>query len=169
MTHLNHDDRFGLVLFESKSCVHTKFKEMKNHKLSEIERILRIRPRGGTNFESGYNEALNMFENDCKDYDLKKYENRIIYLTDACPNIGASDPNSLMSLTKKMANVENPAKRIYTTFVGVGLDFNVNLVEEITKFRGANYFAVHSAKEFFKRLDIEFDYVCSQKFYSFVY
>ena len=33
---------------------------------------------------------------------------------------------------------------IYTTFIGLGLDFNINLINEIVKVRGSNYFAVHS-------------------------
>ena len=41
---------------------------------------------------------------------------------------------------------------------GVGLDFNTELVESITKVKGANYFAVHSPGEFRRRLVDEFDY-----------
>ena len=36
------------------------------------------------------------------------------------------------------------AHGIHTTLVGVGLDFNTDLVERISKVRGANYFSVHS-------------------------
>eukprot|EP01084_Bolivina_argentea_P264798 448679_1 len=161
LTHLNHDDKFGLVLFQSNAEIYTSFKKMSDHKLNDIERILRITPRGGTNFEAGYNAALNMFENDCKEYDINEYENRIIFLTDACPNVGKTDPKSLMSLTKRAAMFDDKSKRIYSTFVGVGLDFNSDLIQEITKVRGANYFSVHSAKEFFQRLDLEFDYIVS--------
>jgi len=41
---------------------------------------------------------------------------------------------------------------------GVGLDFNTELVEAITKVKGANYFSVHSPGEFRRRLVDEFDY-----------
>lgn len=41
---------------------------------------------------------------------------------------------------------------------GVGLDFNTELVEGISKVRGANYFSVHSPGEFRRRLTDEFDY-----------
>jgi Ca-activated chloride channel family protein len=34
--------------------------------------------------------------------------------------------------------------RIYSTFVGVGVDFNTELVETINAVRGGNYYAVHS-------------------------
>jgi Ca-activated chloride channel family protein len=40
----------------------------------------------------------------------------------------------------------------------VGLDFNSQLVEAITKVRGANYFSVHTPGEFKRRLVDEFDF-----------
>jgi Ca-activated chloride channel family protein len=40
----------------------------------------------------------------------------------------------------------------------VGLDFNTQLVEAISKVRGANYFSVHTPGEFRRRLIDEFDY-----------
>jgi Ca-activated chloride channel family protein len=39
------------------------------------------------------------------------------------------------------------------------VDFNTELVEEISKVRGANYYSVHSAKEFEERMDEEFDFM----------
>merc|ERR1712154_259731 len=41
---------------------------------------------------------------------------------------------------------------------GVGLDFNSNLIAEISKVRGANYFSVHSSADFYQKLSAEFDY-----------
>ena len=38
--------------------------------------------------------------------------------------------------------------KIYTTVIGLGLDFNTDLVESITKVKGANYFSVHTPGEF---------------------
>ena len=41
---------------------------------------------------------------------------------------------------------------------GVGLDFNSELVESISKVRGANYYSVHSPGEFKRRLVDDFDF-----------
>jgi hypothetical protein len=41
---------------------------------------------------------------------------------------------------------------------GVGLDFNTELVEAISKVRGANYYSVHSPGEFKRRLVDDFDF-----------
>jgi Ca-activated chloride channel family protein len=43
--------------------------------------------------------------------------------------------------------------------VGIGVDFNTELVEALTKVRGANYFSVHSSEEFKRHLDEEFDFM----------
>lgn len=41
---------------------------------------------------------------------------------------------------------------------GVGLDFNTQLVEAISKVKGANYFSVHTPGEFRRRLVDDFDF-----------
>ncbi|NJP03764.1 hypothetical protein HC823_00570 [Candidatus Gracilibacteria bacterium] len=43
--------------------------------------------------------------------------------------------------------------------MGIGVDFNTDLVESITKVKGANYFSVHSPTEFKKLMDDDFDYM----------
>ena len=43
--------------------------------------------------------------------------------------------------------------------IGVGLDFNGNLVEYITKTRGCNYYTVSSMKEFDDKMDKQFVYM----------
>jgi Ca-activated chloride channel family protein len=40
----------------------------------------------------------------------------------------------------------------------VGLDFNTELVEAMSKVRGANYFSVHTPGEFRRRLTDDFDF-----------
>ena len=86
-----------------------------------------------------------------------EYENRIIFLTDAMPNTGNIGDDYLFGLTNKNANGQD--YRIYSTFIGMGIDFNTDLIETITKIRGANYYAVHSTKDFLKRMDDEFEFM----------
>ena len=86
--------------------------------------------------------------------DKSEYENRIIFLTDAMPNMGETGDLPLYRMLE-----DNADKGIYTTFIGIGVDFNTELVESITKIKGANYYSVHSAGEFKKRMDNEFDFM----------
>lgn len=152
--HLNNDDRFGMVLFESDSHLAKPLKDVGTTNMNAIkDHILELGSRGGTNMEAGMQLGTELFNNFI-DSDPTQYENRIIFLTDAMPNTGMIDENGLFGMAKK--NSEN---KIYTTFIGVGVDFNTELIDEITKTKGANYYSVHSAKQFKQRMDDEFEYM----------
>jgi len=152
--HLNNDDRFGMVVFDGQAYLakpldlvgETDMEKVKNH-------ILELNERGGTQMSAGMKMGTELFS-ELKNANQNEYENRIIFLTDAMPNIGETSEGGLLGMLK--INSEN---KIYTTFIGMGVDFNTELVDYITKIRGANYYSVHSAAEFKKRMDSEFDYM----------
>ena len=73
------------------------------------------------------------------------------------PNVGVSEPKSLLGMVKLYG--EREKFKIYSTIIGIGIDFNTDLIEQITKVRGANYFAVHNNKEFKKKMSQEFKYM----------
>lgn len=149
---LNSDDRFGMVLFDNVAYLgkpltlieETDVEAIKNH-------ILEIEAAGGTNFESGYKKATELFE---QYYNDEEYENRIIVITDAMPNYGDTSEQGLASYVQNNAN-----NGIYTTFIGVGIDFNTELVNNLTDVRGANYYSVHNSTEFKDRMGEQFEYM----------
>lgn len=149
---LNPDDRLGVVLFDDGAYLgkelnlisDTNTEAIKNH-------ILEIEPQGGTNFSEGYKKGTKLFE---KYLDEKDYQNRIIVITDAMPNSGDITSTGLMGMIEK-----NAEDKIYTSLIGVGVDFNTELTEKISDVRGANYYSVHSSSEFKKTLADEFDYM----------
>ena len=103
--------------------------------------------------EAGYNAGTRLLRQ-YKRADKGEYENRIIFLTDAMPNTGRIGKEDLFGLTK--TNADNG---IYTTFIGIGVDFNTELINEITKTKGANYYSVHSAEDFKGRMTDGFNYM----------
>ncbi|MGN1311226.1 MAG: VWA domain-containing protein [Clostridia bacterium] len=151
---LNDDDRFGMVLFDNDAYLgkplslvgETDVKAIQNH-------ILEIQAAGGTNFESGYTKATELFK-EYSNIDSDEYENRIIVITDAMPNYGTTSKNGLLSYVE-----ENADEGIYTTFIGVGVDFNTELIESITDVKGANYYSVHSSADFKARMGEQFEYM----------
>ncbi len=151
---LRDDDRFGLVLFESNA---TKMKDLELIEETDVERlkqrILQIQDTGGTNFEAGYREATELLD-EYKNVDSDEYENRIIVITDAMPNTGRTDREGLIGMVE-----ENADNGIYTTFIGVGVDFNTELIQTISDVRGANYYSVHSSEEFEERMGEQFEYM----------
>ncbi|KAJ5078364.1 inter-alpha-trypsin inhibitor heavy chain h3 [Anaeramoeba ignava] len=156
--HLKDDDYLGIVIFDDDAEVLIplqKFGEMDMEKFKKTMKELDT--RGGTNLEEGFIEGSRMIENHLKKFkgdEMKEYEHRILYLTDAHPTTGETRSDGLFSLTKKSAE-----KKIYTTFIGVGVDFNTELIDVITKTKGANYYSVNSSSEFKRRMDTEFDYI----------
>ncbi len=154
LDHLEDDDRFGMVLFESKAHLAKPLSRVGDTDLQEIrDHILEISPRGGTQMSAGMELGTELY-NKLLDIDSSEYENRIIFLTDAMPNRGETSKQGLLGMTE-----ENSENGIYSTFIGIGVDFNTELIEHITKIRGANYHSVHSAKEFDERMDEGFDYM----------
>ncbi len=155
-THLNDDDTLGIVLFDNQAYNAKPLRPIKDTNMDAIKKhILDLKPRGGTNWSAGYKAGVALFDSlneGLKDPSI--YENRIIFLTDAMPNRGELGKEGLFSIAKNASS-----QHIYTTFIGIGVDFNNDLVEAVTKTKGANYYAIHSSKEFKKRLDEEFDYM----------
>jgi Ca-activated chloride channel family protein len=151
---MDNDDRFGIVLFNERASLLQRMSLVRRTDMDEVaDSIFEIRAGGSTNLADGMKLATDLLER-YSDYDPYDYENRIIFLTDAMPNTGETGEYSLLSLLKN-----NSYDNIYTTFIGIGVDFNTQLVESITKTRGANYYSVHSPGDFMERMGEEFDYM----------
>jgi len=156
---LNDNDKFGLVLFESSADVHTELTELSELNMDKTKKsILNIKATGGTNFEAGYTLGTQLLE-DSLDINPDEFENRIIVLTDAMPNTGRT--SGLMSDIK-----QNARDGINTTFIGIGVDFNTEFIEEISAVRGANYYSVHNSVEFKKRMGEQFDFMVTPLVYD---
>lgn len=154
LDHLNEDDRFGMVVFESRAYVAKPLSKVGETDMEKIkEHILDLEAMGGTNMEAGFKKGTELFS-EVKDADKDEYENRIIFLTDAMPNTGRYGEESLLGMTEANAD-----EGIYTTFIGIGVDFNTRLIESISDIKGCNYYSVHSTKEFMKRMDEQFEYM----------
>jgi Ca-activated chloride channel family protein len=151
---LRADDRFGMVLFDDIAYLGKPLSLVGNTNMNKIKNhILDLQPMNGTNMEAGMKMGTSLFD-EYLDADQSEYENRIIFLTDAMPNIGYYGKEDLLEMVNKNAN-----DKIYTSFIGIGVDFNTELTEAITKVRGANYYSVHSSEEFMKRMDEEFEFM----------
>jgi Ca-activated chloride channel family protein len=152
--HLRDDDRFGMVLFNDAAYLAKPLNLVADTDMNAIkDHVLEISAGGGTNLDAGMQMASDMYD-ELTDVDPSEYENRIIFLTDAMPNLGDTSKNGLLGMTEGNAD-----SGVYATFIGIGVDFNTELVEYITKMRGANYYSVHSAEQFESRMDDEFEYM----------
>jgi Ca-activated chloride channel family protein len=153
LDHLNPDDRFGMVIFSDEAFLLDPLTEMADKNPDKLSRsILAIRETYGTNMEAGMEKGTALFDRLLPQE--ADYENRIIFLTDAMPNLGETGDLPLYRMLE-----DNADRGIYTTFIGIGVDFNTELIENITKIKGANYYSIHSADQFKQRMDDEFDFM----------
>jgi Ca-activated chloride channel family protein len=159
LSHLKDDDRVGIVLFDHNAYRAKPLRLVgSTDKMAIRDHILALKEQGGTDWSAGYKEGLKLFD------DIKldsTYENRVVFLTDAMPNSGELRKGKLFALAKKASK-----KGIHTTFIGIGVDFNNNLVEYVSKTKGANYFSVHSSKRFKELLNKEFEYMVTPLVYD---
>eukprot|EP01083_Nonionella_stella_P017483 48924_1 len=162
--HLTAKDRFGLITFESNAQIIQKLGFVGDNDMDVVkEKILGIEEGGGTNFSGGFSKAVDLFDALFEDNEYllncvhQDYENRIIFLTDAQPNISTTNPTSLLAMVAKSAS--DNQHRIYTTFIGIGLDFQASLIQHISRTRGCNYYSVQSSEAFMNRMDNEFEFM----------
>ncbi len=153
-THLEGPDRLGVVTFSSGADVVAEMARVDERDVDALrEDIADIGADGGTNLEAGLDEAEAMLEPH-EDADPTEYENRIVVISDAMPNIGEASNDGLNGRLADAAD-----RGVYTTFVGVGIDANLNVIDAITEVKGANYYGVRSPEGFRRRLDEEFEYM----------
>ena len=154
LDHLEDEDRLGIVLFNNDAHLAKPLNLVGETDMRAIaDHILEISADGGTRFSAGMDMASGLYD-ELTDADATEYENRIIFLTDAMPNLGETSEGGLLGMTRRNAD-----SRVHTTFIGIGVDFNTELIEYITKIRGANYYSVHSSEQFRERMDDEFEYM----------
>ncbi|NLI79811.1 MAG: VWA domain-containing protein [Candidatus Riflebacteria bacterium] len=154
LDHLKPDDRFGMVLFDGSPYLAKSLRLISATDLPAIRKhILDLKPQGSTNMEAGMEMGIDLLK-PYSDADPEEWENRIVFLTDAMPNTDDTSASGLLGLTKAASQ-----RRIHFSFVGMGLDFTSELIEAITKVRGANYCAVFSAAQFEQKLVDEFEFM----------
>lgn len=156
---LEDEDRFGLVTFDQRAETVVPLERMDERDGAALADDVRsIEADGGTNLEAGMSTARQLVEPHA---DEGESDTRIVYLTDAMPNIGDTSADGLES------RLETDAERgIHSTFVGVGMDFQSGLVDGITAVRGANYYSVHDAERFEERMGEEFEYMVTPMVYD---
>ena len=164
LDHLTDDDRLGVVLFSNTAHVAKPLENMHDTNRDNLKRnILDITAGGGTNLSAGIVAGTSLFDVLPASERGDGYENRIIFLTDAMPNTGDTGKNGLFGIME-----QNARNGIYSTVIGVGVDFNTELVKHITQVRGANYYSVHSSLEFQERMVDEFEFMVTPLVFDLV-
>jgi len=100
LDHLNDDDRFGMVLFNNTARVAKPLNLVSTTDMEAIKgHIMDISANGGTQMSAGMRLGTELFD-DLWEVDPSEYENRIIFLTDAMPNMGETSEHGLLGMAR---------------------------------------------------------------------
>jgi len=152
---LQRGDFFSLVIYDEEVEVVCPSARVRNRE--RLRRIVdEISPRGWTNLGGGLIEGIREAERHARE----DYVNRVILLSDGLANRGITDPARLGKLTARAAR-----HGISLTTMGVGWDFNENLMVSLAEEGGGNYYFIESPRDlasvFRKEFDLMGDVVAS--------
>jgi len=155
LSQLRPEDRVAIVLFNNDTRVLQTLTFVADLKICDVSaRQLEVTQSGGTNMEVGFRTAAELLRPVASASTGFDEESRIVFLTDDMPNSGATSGMAMLDMVRSEAE-----RGIYTSLLGIGLDFNSDVVEAMSKAKGAWYGSVKTATEFRRRLDEEFDYM----------
>ena len=133
LNNLNPSDRLSIVTYDDSinTLLPSTSVEDKNY-IREL--IYGLHPGGSTNLSggmmAGFAEAQRNFREDSV--------NRIVLLSDGLANVGIVDPSQIANQAKQIR--EN---KISVSAMGVGIDYNENLMASIADYSGGNYYYIN--------------------------
>lgn len=130
---LQPNDVLSIVIYDDVVDVIRRAKSVGNDKHSIKRMIDEVYPRNSTNLGGGLVEGLRQSEK----YAGKEFINRVVLLSDGLANVGITDPVELNRIAKRYRN-----KSISVTTMGVGLDYNENLMMGLSESGGGNYYFI---------------------------
>ncbi|MEW5800055.1 MAG: VWA domain-containing protein [Bacteroidota bacterium] len=149
---LQPDDILSIVIYDDiVDIVRHASKVGKNR--NSIKRLIdEVYPRGSTNLGGGLVEGLKQAER----FVGKEYVNRVVLLSDGLANVGVTNPTELNSIVRKYRN-----RSISVTTMGVGLDYNENLMMGLSESGGGNYYFIEHPNSLTSYVRKEFEMVSS--------
>lgn len=153
---LGEEDRFGVTLYNNEGWVSKPLRLVSRTDVDAIiDHVDDISDGGGTNMSEGYEKAVTeMTEYADIDTEDMSRESRIMFLTDAMPNAGTTGKQEITDLIEDKAE-----DGIHTTYIGIGVDANPELISQLSKVKGSNHYFVSSAQEFREKVAEKFEYI----------
>lgn len=149
-TKLSQEDEVILVQFDDDADLMMGATRM-GDPTQFLRNVDKLEADGGTNIEAGIRMG---YEQLAKLQARAGATKRLMLLTDARPNVGATDEGSFQAITKKYAD-----QGIGLSAFGVGIDFGQELVYHISQLRGGNFFYLGTQERIATVFDKEFDFL----------
>jgi len=137
---LADDDIFSLVTFDNETEVLIAPEQVGGPRQREAlkERIDRIRPGGGTAIHAG----VTLGARQLRHFLDQERVNRIVLLSDGLANVGPSRPGDLARLGGELRR-----EGMSVTTIGLGDDYNEDLMAALAEASQANYYYVRDAEK----------------------
>ena len=138
--HLDDNDYFSLVTFDNDTDVLLPPERVggDRHRDELKARIDRIRPGGGTAIYAGVSLGAAQVRRHLE----KEFVNRVILLSDGLANVGPSRTSDLAGLGRELRR-----DGLSVTTVGLGDDYNEDLMTALAEASSANYYYVRDAEK----------------------
>jgi Ca-activated chloride channel homolog len=145
---LNSEDILSIVIYDDIVDILRPAQPVGRNKYAIKHLIDEVYPRGSTNLGGGMVEGLRQVEH----FLSTESVNRVVLLSDGLANQGITDPEELDRIARKYR-----AKCISLTTMGVGLDYNENLMVGLSKNGGGNYYFIESPNSLASIMSREFN------------
>jgi len=131
---LQEGDYFSFVIYDDVVQVVRESKRVRDKR--DLRNLLdEVYPRGATNLGGGLVAGLEQVER----HRDREFLNRVILLSDGLANRGITSPHELRRIAQGYRS-----KSISVTMMGVGLDYNENLMMGLSQSGGGNYYFIES-------------------------
>jgi len=140
-------DRLAVVSYATDVTVDFQLQEVTATSRTEALRtVARIEEGGGTNIEGGLQAAARMLERAAEDGSVR----RLILVSDGRPTEGSRDERTLTGYTQRLRAIG-----VSSSALGVGLDYNEDLMARLADEGGGRYHYLREPKHLAKILDDE--------------
>ncbi|MCX6134199.1 MAG: VWA domain-containing protein [Ignavibacteriales bacterium] len=134
MDQLQEGDYFSFVIYDDVVQVLRESRRVSDKR--DLRNLLdEVYPRGATNLGGGLVAGLEQVER----HRDREYLNRVILLSDGLANRGITSPLELKHIARRYRS-----NSISVTTMGVGLDYNENLMMGLSQSGGGNYYFIES-------------------------
>ncbi|MDR0533787.1 MAG: VWA domain-containing protein [Verrucomicrobiales bacterium] len=134
---LTSQDYFSLVIFDSSVSVLVPAQRVENKELIR-DKIMSIRAGSSTALYAGVKEGAKQI----REYVSSNRINRVILLSDGMANVGPDSPQALAKLGRQLAK-----EKIRVTTIGLGDDYNEDLMMALAEAGEANYYYVRDTEK----------------------
>jgi Ca-activated chloride channel family protein len=133
---MRDDDRLTLITYSDGALIAAPLADVAGHRVELRDTIRALQADGATNLsqglETGYRELFS-------EYDSGR-QNRVILLSDGMPTVGDTSTASILAMSKGYNS-----DGIGLTTVGLGLDFNVELMRNLAMQADGNFYFLEDA------------------------